>query len=427
MLKYRLTCGCLAVLLAAQAPPALAQDIAEAPASAVAAPVAQDPPLTVSNVTVDKVDKNAVLARKAAITEARRLALQKLAERVLSPEDYKNFELPEDSAISAVVQDFEITSEQLSKTRYVATFTVRFRPSVKMYFAPGTRLEDSAAESEDAPGPKPAVSAPRAVVAAPSSILVLPYLETAAGALMLWEDANGWLKAWQDAPPAAPGWTVSVPLGDIGDVAAGSSDAVWSDDFTAVEKLRGAYGADEVVIAVANASGPSMTVDLYIYKAGRIERRPSLAIPSASPPLFAEGVRETMNALLHPQETPLPAERDGAVIVMPEAVEIPVPAAATSGGPVALDAEMHFDSFASWMEAQKRLAALNPPAALEIRSITSTSASFTLKYSGSLEALKTALEASGIALSAPAIEVGESIPGSAAPTQRPLYELQLLN
>jgi hypothetical protein len=344
---------------------------------------AADDPLTVSGVTVDKTDKNAVLARAAAIAEARRAALRMLADR----NGASAFVLPDDAAISTVVQDFEITNEQLSATRYVATFTVRFRDGVRKYV------------DVKATPPREAVAG--------RSILVLPYAETEAGKVLLWEDQNDWLKAWQATPPAAQGITITVPEGDVADVATGSTDAVWSGDYAPLEKLRQKYGADEVALAVANKASGALVVDLSLYRAGKLESLPSLTGAAESPGGAIDGV---VKALL---KAPAPA---------PAAPEV-----SSRPGVLAVEASMTFDQPSSWIEMQKRLSSLMPPPTVDIKSLSSGEAMFTLTFAGDLETLKSALAAKGVEMGRPAIEVDESVLGSARPTQTPVYELRLVN
>jgi hypothetical protein len=415
--------------------PTLAEEPAPAAAAQDSPPpaVPQDAPLAVSGVTVDKTDKNAVLARTAAIAEAKRGAFQKLAERRFGAEGAKSLKLPDDATLSSLVQDFEITSEQLSAKRYVATFTIRFTPQVEEY------LKAPAPQAAEAPP----VTVTGPAVADGRSILVLPYFETETARLLLWEDTNGWLKAWQDDAPAAPGWTIAVPLGDISDVAAGSSDGVWSNDFAALDKLLTHYGATEAVLAVASRSNDALALDLYDYKTGRLDH---LGAPPPVPQgkddaaTYKAAEAAVIQALQKPMPVPQieagapaytapPVKAEGAAAApdaAPPATAETAPAPLT-GVPVAIDGEMNFDSAARWLEMQKRLAALNPPAAVEIRSLSSASAAFTLKFNGSLETLKVALAAHGVALSSPVVEIDQSVPGGTQTTENPVYELKLVN
>lgn len=94
---------------------------------------------------------------------------------------------------------------------------------------------------------------------------------------------------------------------------------------------------------------------------------------------------------------------------------------------ITIGATMNFGSFSQWMEAQKRLATINPPLSIEISSLTKDSVRFTIAYDGGLEAFRTALAGKGLALNQPVVEVDEAVLGSDKPTQKTVYELSLLN
>lgn len=422
-------------------------------------PPAQLPqdPYTVTDVLVDKTAKNAVIAREEAIVEAQRIAFQKLAERNMTPEEFRKFALPDDKTIGSIVQDFEIKNEQLSFTRYAANFTVRFRDGVRNYI--NIALPEYAVAEGTA-----------GLMEEPSSrfVLVLPYLENMAGRMVLWEDPNPWRRIWQNGLPKLEegGRQFFVPLGDISDISAGSSDAVWSGDYSVVEKLRASYNADEVVLAVANKSGTVLTVDLYSWKDGKFERKDTLT-PAAGELLSEEdaykiGAMDVMKSLQRKVLVPRPLETVAAIsreltgrapvaatsgeiaevqaieamegAEPPEnaaggpvpAVEAPVPSArmpASAGPLMEVDATMSFTDFASWMELQKRLSSVVPPVKVDIRSISKEGASFTMKFQGTVDILKKMLAENGVALSQPAVEVDPSVLGEAP--RRPTYDLRL--
>ncbi len=269
--KYPFLVSTILISLAFSSPAGALEAMLQQQPQAVLAPVSGAPvfdPYTVTDVMVDKTAKNAVVAREEAIVEAQRAAFQKLAERNLTPDEMKTFTMPDDKVISSVVQDFEIKKEQLSFTRYAANFTVRFRDGVRNFI--NVQLPVAALEQGDV-----------GVMEAPQSkfVLVLPYLESISGETLLWEEPNPWRNAWQSGLASkqdTTGRQFFVPLGDITDVSAGSSDSVWSGDYSVIEKLRATYKADEVVLAVANKSGPSFTVDVYSWKDGRFVRQETL-------------------------------------------------------------------------------------------------------------------------------------------------------
>jgi hypothetical protein len=439
--------------------------------------------------------------------------------------------MPADNDISLAVQDFEIESEQMSSTRYIGTFTVRFSPMVKSYFDRGAVMGNALPSGQQRPGmvttdslyvppvpaqdipsvpaqqapvltpqtaqgapglssgirprlnidqaiprqpdehgiiwndpPAPsagnveaavnqAVAAntssldnPAAPVAQVSSILVLPYYENISGQTLLWEEPNPWLHMWQnDAPRQVSGGPrFIVPLGDIEDIAQGPSNAVWTGNYKTLEALRRHYHADAVALAVANRSGPNLSIDMYYYRDGNLRRRitltPFVPADATDEQAFKRGVSEVARSLM-PKPDAVPP-RAAPVYRQPAAqapASVPVQAAplaqqvfkpqprpsmavpdmprAPSAAPVAeaapaaqalpagvvqVTAQMTFSTFGGWMDVQRRVAAIDPPVRLDLRAISSNSAQFTLTYAGSVEALVNALAGAGLSLGAPA-------------------------
>jgi hypothetical protein len=375
-------------------------------AGSLALPAAAQPgPPTVTDIVIDKTDKNAVVAREQAIIEAQRTAFSTLAQRSMTPEAFKAFRLPDDQTIRALVRDFEIRDEQLSTDRYMARFTVRFTPEIANYIslpydlppvaagpsmgeaAPATAAAASGApmpeaSAAEAQPPAMPVLSQKPTDAAPRNILVLPYLERPDGSKVLWNDPNPWREAWQHAGSAAPApnLQVTVPLGDLTDISSGDVTLVWNGDYSTIEKNRANYQATDVAVALARPV--SGTVDIYLYREGAFVRLPSVAGFSGDEDTYDDAIARVIGAL--------GSSAAGAPVAAA------APAAAAS--PVKLAASMRFGSFSQWMEAQKRMAALSPPVLIEISSLTRDSAQFTLSYPSGLPSLQAALSAKGVAL-----------------------------
>lgn len=455
----------------------------------------EDANLIITDVMVDKTADNAVKAREEAMAEARRLAFQKLAERHLTPAAYATFRMPDDRTIATLVQDFEIKGEQVSAKRYVAKFTVRFRDAVRNYinvpYAPrevvvqpvtqnwrqlpadqsgqfpqegnvaagGNTIPAQGSLSAGAAGTSyndNAASAAR--VAAP--VLLLPYYENMAGRTILWEDPNPWRDVWQRMPGQARGVSpqllskIIIPLGDISDISAGNADAVWSGDYKTLEKLRGHYGVSEVVLAVANKSGPQMTIDLYFYANGALKRRNALTPYVGEKPEAAAWQQAMYDVLAYLQRPPVDAgqaaaaisrsltqpqaARPDAALARPSLITTGTAASAAPNGasaydsgyaapynPVAavagaqdIEAQLNFTDFNAWLNVQKRFSSMSPPVRIDLRSLSRNTARFTIRYGGGAAALQSALAAQGIAMS-PSREVTTT-------SGAPVYDLRVL-
>lgn len=464
---------------------------------AVTEKIVKPEPLTVTNVLIDKTDKNAVMARDQAIIDARRTALHMLAERALSPDELKAFKFPEDRVIAALVRDFEIKKEKISAVRYVANFTVRFNKKITNYIsmeklAAGEKkaallagvkptaatLTPAAADEKTAtpekqttekqdtakldivkPLPKDAAQDKTVIVeGSKHTVLVLPYFETMAGKKQLWGDTNPWLAAWIDLGASSPtsALTVTVPLGDISDISVGDSDAVWSQDYSTLERLGNNYKADEVFLAVLNKSGVKIQIDTYRYADKKLTRLKSitpyhaetddhnaykLAVQNVLQFLQAPAARTVQDTNIstkagkdnavqdiaqqilnahrgagaetdkyvteEPPETIIvSSEQEPAAEPAVAAEETATDASAASTAQTELAAKMGFNSFSQWIEIQKRLSHISPPVALELSSLNKDTAAFRIKYNGDIASLKNAMASEGIALNPPALDKG---------------------
>lgn len=442
----------------------------------------EDANLIVTDVMIDRTAENAVKAREQAIAEARRVAFQRLAERNLTPAAYANFRMPDDRTIATLVQDFEIRGEQLSATRYVASFTVRFSEGVRNYInipaaprevvvqpvnptwrqVPGDQAavpgegtviiggEDDMTSIPYAAPSLPAQASPQVQAAAPrvsGPVLLLPYYENMAGQTVLWEDPNPWRTVWQRMPARGAGVSsqflnkIVVPLGDIADISAGPAAAVWSGDYRTLEKLRANYGVSQVVLAVANKSGPQMTVDIYFYENGNLRRRSALTPYVGERPDNEAWQQAMYDVLAYLQR---PAQAQGAAVEnisrsivggasaaapqRPSLVTSPQPydagpdpaasyAAPSFAGGQEIEAMLTFSDFNAWMNVQRRFSGMSPPVRIDIRSLSRNTARFVMRYDGTVAGLQNALAGQGIVMT-PSREVTTAYGA-------PVYDLRL--
>lgn len=442
------------------------------PLPSVGAPQREDLNLVVTDVMVDKTADTAMQAREQAMTAAQREAFQKLAMKFLTPAEYATFRMPDDRTIAGLVQDFEVKGEQLSSSRYIAKFTVRFRDGVRRYIdipydvrqvvpqqapvwrkLPGDQAaatpaaEDAPAQDADtaeglvpdqvvpygqpaamAQGQGRAAGLPAATSILAGPVLLLPYYESISGRTLLWEEPNPWRDAWQRIPAqdinAQALNKIIVPLGDIADVSAGSADTVWSGDYKTVEKLRTHYGVSQVVLAVANKSGPQMTIDIYVYQGGALKRQNALTPyvgEKAEPDAWHQAIYDVVGYL----QRPMPARADvaenvsrsltqSAAMTEPVADIAPAEAGEAAGE---VEAMLSFTDFNAWMSVQRRFSAMTPPVRIDLRSLSRNSARFTIRYAGNVASLQNALAGQGISM-APSREVTTAMGA-------PIYDLRL--
>jgi hypothetical protein len=231
-----------------------------------------------------------------------------------------------------------------------------------------------------------------------------------------------------------------VPVGDMADLKLGNSDAVWETDFSVLDKLKTKYGADEVLVTVANKSSIYTKVDFYVYSNGVLERYKTLTpftsgksdeeifkqvthqaiddiasmpTPSLMKPLdkkepdFAMPVRPSSGDVITADKTD---KKEAAPAVTDKAKNDAPPAPAmVPAEKLALDVELQFTNFTQWLEVQRRLATVTPTLAIEIVSLNKSAARFgvTLDMAGGMEAFKKALLQRGMMLDMELPAVGD--------------------
>lgn len=192
-----------------------------------------DEAFTVRGIEVDVTAESAAAARDRALLEAQRKAFDQLLLSLASPGDVAALPPLSEDAISDMVLDFEVLSEQTSSVRYIGEFAFRFQPEpVRRY------LEQSGASY---------------AVRSSRPALVLPVLTTE-GSSLLWEEGNAWLEAWSRTPVSGTLVPIAVPLGDLEDIATVDAQRALNGESAALQAMSDRYGAGEVIVAEARPS-----------------------------------------------------------------------------------------------------------------------------------------------------------------------------
>jgi hypothetical protein len=336
---------------------------------AVAAP---DPVFTVAGVEVDVEADSAVVAQEQAFARAQREALKILLGRLA---DSGAPPVPED--VDAFIADAEVTGEQFSDTRYVGTYTFRFRPeAVRAY------LEARGAAYTDVAG---------------APVLVLPLYQAGGAAPVLWARDNPWMAAWRRADVGRPGALVPVvvPLGDVDDVRAVPDARGLDYDPGALDTMVGRYRAGEAAVALA-APGPS-GLEVHLYRTDSLgpHYTRTLDVPGGD---WDAAVRAVGQALASDWKTQM--------AVVPG-----------RGAPESeLRAVVPIESLEDWVAVQGALERLDAGVAARVLALTVQGAEVALTFPGGDTArARAALERAGLAL----VATGE--PGLAGPA----YEIRL--
>ena len=193
--------------------------------------VAAEDVFTVSNVTVDATAATAAVARERAIQEGQRRAFARLLQRLTPQAERPHLPQLSDTAIADLVRDFEIAGEKTSAVRYIASLTVRFKPTEVR-----TILRQRGVAFSETPS-KP--------------ILVLPIYDDGAGAT-LFQD-NPWRAAWAARVPGDGQVAFLLPHNDTADAATITTEQAMAGDDAALRALASQYGVTDVLVVVAQA------------------------------------------------------------------------------------------------------------------------------------------------------------------------------
>lgn len=315
---------------------------------------------TVSGVEVDVTADNAVQAREKAFAEAQAAAFEILVQRVLTAEELTYFTAPDESLVASLVQDFEVTNEQLSAVRYNGTYTFRFRPDAvrQMLSGGGYRYTD--------------------VAHAP--VLVLPFYQSN-GRTYMWED-NPWLAAWAQMKSRSALLPVNVPIGDLEDIGQLPGDDALRYDPYKLQDMTARYGAGEAVILLASPVNNRLRVDLYHTDNLQATFTKTLMIvPQDGQNIFDTAVQQVVGFLQQDWKTRTAVQ----------------PLAETRSFPVVVE----FTSLQEWIETKKTLERLFGSADVKVGSLKSKRAELDLIYKGDENSLQQTLRQAGITLQVP--------------------------
>ena len=333
--------------------------LAAAPAVAQTA----DQAFSVSDVQVDVTAANAMQAREKAFDDVQRLAFRRLMDRLVASGQKR---VPEPSArdIQSMVRDVIVESEKSSAVRYIASFTVRFKPESIRALLDGTGV--SYVDSRRPP------------------LLVVPVLTGAEGPL-LWDDPNPWREAWARRPVDGLVPFI-VPTGELEDVTLVSTRQAIARDNAALTALARRHGARDVLVSIATVTTGPDTLPLVTVQ--------TTGIGPAAPRLG------TLKVAAKAGET-LPTVLQRAADAVAEAAAnahkqlAAVPAGQEAG---AINAVVAISSMKEWLQARQRLSALPLIQRVEVVSVSREEAVVILHASGAMPQVEQVLMQAGFVL-----------------------------
>ena len=346
-----------------------------------------DSVFTVAHVPIDAEAASAAEARELAIAAGQRAALEVLLRRLTVAGTV--LPTPPEEFIPPMVAGFAIDRELVSTTRYRASLTVDFDPAEVRRL-----LRDSGIAYAET------LSKPVLVVA----------VQRDPGGTLLWEDGNRWRRVWEEHPTHGGLVPVLLPLGDVIDLGTVDAARALASDTDALAALAALYGTTEVAVAVAGLSGSAAVAkpSAPATQGAETDDAPAAgrALTLSLRRIAADGSRAVQKTLIGREgesERALLARGTDRVVTLLED-DWKAANLIRYDSQRVLRAAVPIASLREWVSIQQRVAALAMIAAVEIDSLSLREGRLTLRYHGTEDQLRLALDQSDLALSPEADE-----------------------
>lgn len=342
----------------------------------------------VDDIEVDITADNAVQAREKAFEAAQLKGYEMLAARFLSAAEMESFTVPDIEAVSALVQDFEVTNERLSAVRYKGTYRIRF--------------SERAFRDKNAPVVASTPTASVEAVQLPRGDTLLIPLYQVNGQTLLWEN-NPFMEAWIRARQNRMTGRLIVPVGDMNDTAQISGSQGLNYDPAKLNAMRLRYRADNAIIFVATPEAlpngvNNVIVHQYTVTPGGAELTQRFSVQGYRGEVQAQRYNRVVGQI---SASLLNASRSAAAANQTQA-----PAPAYTGPSDTMIAQLTFTTVRQWVEAKKKLERANGVQSVQVKSLSPRSATLAIQYQGGLANLRNVLRQAGMGLNDPTTQYG---------------------
>jgi hypothetical protein len=375
--------GCvLLMLVAVHIGPVAAQDADEAYSA---------------TVRVDATADTAAAARDAARIDGQRRALAAVVGRLAGSAEPAKLPKLDDTAITDMVDSFEVANERMSAVHYVADYTFHFRPARlrRLVRAAENAAADAggkgATESSAKPAAEGGVKNPAesgvkntgenvksTAESSSGPIVVLPVYKDGQTPV-LWDDPNNWRAAWEQRAAGSAPARLSLPLGDAADLAAIDGEKAVSGNAEALTAVAKRNGASDAAVALATARRQDgrlagLQVGVKRYRSGRLVDSHDGSYDAQPGESEADFLKRVADAV--------------AADIESDAKKI---AAARSDRPASLAVVVPITSLGEWVQVRDRLASVASVRKVDLLSLSRQEAKIEVKYVGTQEQLQSNL------------------------------------
>lgn len=344
-------------------------------------------PYIISDINVDITADNAVKAREQAFEAAQIKGYQMLAKRLLSEEALKEFKTPDINTVAMLVQDYEVSDEKLSATRYKGTYQIRYSQHA------------FAQHNAQAMGLQRKIQ---------GESLILPFYE-ANGQATLWQE-NPFMTAWRKALSNNMQYHFILPVGDIEDLSQIRDGQALSYNPVDLRAMQARYQAQNIVILQAipeiirdkvqkvsvsmyraESYGPKLSRQIVVQVyAGEVQEQfynRVVAEVRKELQLMEKRQRDLHNPRRNIAFNPLPSRNMGDAFVAPLTGEAKI-----------ISAEVNFNAVREWIKIKKSLEYVAGIKSVRVKSLSPRKAIVDLAIQSDMTRLQDALQYAGLGL-----------------------------
>ncbi len=330
---------------------------------------------TISGIDIDKTDENASNAKEKAIEEGQYIAFEKLVERLAPSFDISDIQYDK-NFVSSMIKSFEIDSEELSDTRYIASLT--------FYFAPNEAIDYIEK-----------ITHTKLVQNTPTPVLILPIIRfnDIERGQELWAKDNVWYGAWKTYNLKRSFVPIKLPNADSIDAQLAPNSMVIKYDPASISKLMQRYQTSSSIIAILEMEDSDfkhILLHIYSYNNNYREHIKTIDISSSgkSDNILKKAVNKTIDLLNSDWKN-----KQKTMSITNNIITDTVKSNLVSN--------VIFSNMGEWIKIQKALKDNFAIKNTKIISLNAKNAKLRLEYIGNLEQLRLALQDSGLELTIP--------------------------
>ncbi|MBO6281076.1 MAG: hypothetical protein J6N49_00945 [Alphaproteobacteria bacterium] len=308
-----------------------------------------------ATVPVDVDAENSVVAKEHAMLEAQRKAFLQIAGQLTSEENVQKLNELTDDAIAYFVQSVGVADEKAGGTKYIANLTVQVKEDL---------LKDYLAENE-------------MIQSDSIDLVVVPVLQDRPdGYPLLWEENNDWLHSWRSKGQIKFGTMGMRALNDnyrnIDGLNAQGALYMEADVYTKIAEMSGSENV-YVIYAEKQQNG-----DLKVtIKSVKTKAEDSFTVAAgADIDLYEEAIKKSVMFISNMQREAKNADDVAAVNN--------------------INAVYAYQDMKDWLNKSKSISDLPQVEGIDTKSFGGGKVNFTIRYTGNLDDLWTALQEIGL-------------------------------